>query len=152
MIGLIGAIEILGAPRRNSGAMTGLLNLSQTGGDAGREERENKLSCRPSAHLSQHGGELPSSEGIADLLYTRYKSSVTEKGDVVDQLLPPHIFREEIHNFIRVIKALKAERHPSKPRLSREERAAVAYYLQELHQFLRDQETETDPSQHLLAL
>ena len=67
--------------------------------------------------------------------------------------IPTHVFREEIHNFIRVTSALMAMRRTPKPdRLSREERAAVVYYLHELHQFLRDQEPQTDPSQHILAL
>jgi hypothetical protein len=68
----------------------------------------------------------------------------------VDQLLsPPHVFHEEIHNFIRATNALMAMwRPPVCHRLSKEERAAVAYYLQELHLFLRHQEAKADPSQH----
>ena len=70
----------------------------------------------------------------------------------MDQLLPTPVFLEEIHNFIRVTNALMAiRREPQPRRLSKEERAAIGFYLQELHFFLRDQETQADPSQHTFA-
>ena len=69
-----------------------------------------------------------------------------------DDLAPiAPVFLDEVHNFIRVTKALMCIRQdPKCRRLSKEERAAIGYYLHKMHLFLRDQEAETKPSQHLV--
>ena len=62
-----------------------------------------------------------------------------------------NIFRDEIHNFIRVTNALMAVRQSQDyRRLSSEERAAVAYHLEQLHHFLRQDEVDSDQSQRLI--
>ena len=69
----------------------------------------------------------------------------------MDQPSPPtHVFREEIHHFIRVTNALmEMAREPH--RLSKEERAVVAKSIEKLHLLLTDQQPETANSRHTLA-
>jgi hypothetical protein len=84
------------------------------------------------------------------LFYT--PQALTSPATEVDAMLTSgNIFRDEIHNFIRVTNVLIALRQsPDYHRLSNEERAAIAYYLEALQHFLRQELIDPDPAQRLI--
>ena len=52
----------------------------------------------------------------------------------------PKVFRDEIHNFVRACEEIvSANLSPDSPRFSKEERAVIESYLEELHQLLKKQ-------------
>jgi hypothetical protein len=71
--------------------------------------------------------------------------------EVADVSSQSRIFREEIHQFVRAsIGLLSCKSAATYQALSNEERGTVAYYLEELHHFLRREEAKADSSQRLI--